>query len=364
MADTLPAAALALQGIAQNTPQDDGTLAGTPATGTWRAIALDLLGRPPFPAEVERWRTQPRSAVVQEILAGPEFWRNWLEEQLYFFLLIDNFRPETPGVTELPELLARGELGVQEALHRVCLSSSFDRRNPGPDTFVTVVMEQLLGITVQKNPRELEIGKKLYDGSQGKFLGKTGGSQADVVNIAIADERAPRFFLAREYERFLRRAASPKDIEDWARELTADPRGFRAILSRWLGSPAYEIRLAGRAPMPNRLFVRALFVDLLGRLPEAEEGQRIRGALDGMADSGPLRSLVARLLLDSGKVPLPERDRIPDPAAWIEANFERMLGRSALPAERTEFLAAFQDPACRPATVLYAIVSHPAYQTW
>jgi hypothetical protein len=343
---------------------DEGAGIPPEGPGSFRSLALDLLGRPPYSVESERWQGMTRQAVCAEILAGEEFWQNWLEEQLYFFLLIDNFRPETEGVTALPGELATGKLGVIEALHRVCLSSSFDRRNPGPDTFVTVVMEQLLGLTVQKSPRELEIGKKLYDGGQGKFLGSTGGSQADVVNIAVADQRAPRFFLAREYERLLRRAAPPKELEAWARELGSDPKSYASIVARWLASPEYDQRLARRDPLPNRLFVRALFVDLVGRLPDSEEGQRIRSALDGMADARPLRSLVARLLLDSGKVPLPERAEIPDPRAWITATFQRLLGRAVEPAELAEFEAAFKDPACRPATVLYAIVSHPEYQTW
>ena len=334
------------------------------AGGSWRSIAIDLLGRPPLAAERTAWGARPMAEVVDELCAGPEFWQNWLEEQLYYFLLIDNFRPETEGVTTLPAALAGGKLGVVEALHRICLSSSFDRRNPGPDTFVSVVMEQLLGITVQKVPRELEIGKKLYDGASGKFLGQAGSSQADVVHIAIEDPRAARHFLTREYQRLLRREPEPKALEAEARRLSAEPGAFPALVRDWFASPAYAERLTQRAPLSNRLFVRALFVDLMGRLPEPDEGQRIRSAMDGLADSRPLRALVARLLLDSGKVSLPERVALTDPEAWIGETFERLLGRPLKESERTEFLAAFADPACRPATVLYAIVSHPEYQTW
>jgi len=347
-------------------PLADGTSRKGPSAsvGAWRAMALDLLGRPPLTEESASWSARPRAEVVQELLAGEEFWQNWLDEQLYYFLLIDNFRPETEGVTGLPAALSGRQLGVIEAMHRICLSSSFDRRNPGPDTFVSVVMEQLLGITVQKTPRELEIGKKLYDGTSGKFLGRSGSSQADVVDIAIEDPRAPRHFLLREHQRLLRSDPNPKALEGWARRLLDDPYAYPALVQEWCTSPAYDQRLAQRVGISNRLFVRALFVDLMGRLPEAEEAQRIRSAMDGLADARPLRSLVARLLLDSGKVPLPERTAIPQPEVWIAQTFERLLGRPILPAEQAEFVAAFADPACRPATVLYAIVSHPEYQTW
>ncbi len=329
-----------------------------------RRLFLDLLGRPPHAAERETWTGQERSRLIEPSLSSEEFWTNWLEEQLYYFLLIDNFRPTTEGVRSIPGELAGGVLGVREALHRICLSSSFDRRNPGPDTFVTVVMEQLLGLVVQKAPRELEIGKKLYDGRTGTFLGRSGTTQADVVHNAIADTRMLTHLLTREHERLLRRPPSAQELAAWVAELERDAHAFRAILTRWFLSKAYDQRLETRAPMPNRLFIRALFVDLLGRLPDEGETHRMRTALDGLADSGPLRALVARLILDSGKASVPERAAIADPAAWIQGLFERLLGRAPSNAERVAFGESFADPDCRPATVLYAIVSHPEYQTW
>jgi len=345
------------------TPFGDGAAPPLDA-GSLRRVYLDLVGRPPYLAEVSDWLGKERSALVERTLSGEEFWRNWLEEQLYYFLLIDNFRPLTEGVQEIPASLARGSLGVREALHRICLSSSFDRRNPGPDTFVTVVMEQLLGLTVQKATQELEIGKKLYDGRSGNFLGRPGSSQADVVHIAVADDRALVYFLGREHERLLRAQPAPGDMAKWSESLKRDEFSLPSILREWFASATYDRRLTIRRPEPNRLFIRALFVDLFGRLPEDDEAQRIRSALDGLADPTPLRSLVARLILDSGKAPVPDRTAIGDPEAWVRECFERLLGRAPVASEQATFLDAFRDPSCRPATVLYAIVSHPEYQTW
>jgi hypothetical protein len=331
---------------------------------TTRAVYLDLLGRPPLSGERDRWIGNDRAALLGELLAGEEFWSAWLEEQLYYLLLIDHFRPTTEGVQSLPAQLITGQLGVREALHRICLSSSFDRRNPGPDTFVSVVMEQLLGLTVQKSTRELDIGKKLYDGRRGTFLGRPGSSQAEVVHIAIDDERALRYFLAREHERLVREILSPAGLSKHSTRLDEDELSYPGILRDWFLSEAYERRLGQRAPMPNRLFVRAFFVDLFDRIPDQAETQRIRSALDGLADSIPLRSLFARLVLDSGKAPVPSREEIEDPGEWIESLFQRLLGRDASAAERGTFLESFTDPECRPETVLLAIFSHPQYQTW
>jgi|SRR5262245_35429332 len=344
-------------------PVDDPSRASLDP-GSLRCLFLDLYGRPPFEEERANWSGKPRSELVDSALASPEFWKSWLDEQLYYFLLIDNFRPTTESIQALPAQLTEGSVGALEALHRICLSSSFDRRNPGPDTFVTVVMEQLLGLEVQRIPRELEIGKRIYDGGRGTFLGRPGSSQADVVHIAVEDRRAPRHLLLREYERWMRQEPSEQDLAAWSAALERDPLAMRSILRAWFLSGAYDARLGKRIPQPNRLFIRALYVDLLGRLPDEGEAERLRGALDGLANSGPLRSLVARLILDSGKARIPGRESIPDPAAWISALFERLLGRTPREAELAAFSEAFADPACRPTTVLYAIVSHPEYQTW
>lgn len=331
--------------------------------GALRRLWMDLLCRPPFPEEREVWSSATRSDAVDHLLGLAEFWQNWLEEQLYFFLLIDNHRPTTESVRSIPAEMENGRLTVLEALHRICISSSFDRRNPGPDTFVSVVMEQVLGLTVQDVPRELETGKRLYDGRPGRFLGREGNSQADVVRIAIEDERAAPHFLRREHERLLREPPERADLQRWSGELAGRTRDLTSVLREWLVSSAYDRRLGDRRLEPNRLFVRSLFVDLLGRLPEEEETQRIRNALDGLTDSGPLRALVARILLDSGKAGLPDRTKL-DPAAWVVELFSRLLGREPTSSEQRAFLESLAEPECRLETVVYAIVSHPEYQTW
>ena len=142
------------------------------------------------------------------------------------------------------------------------------------------------------------------------------------------------------------------------------PRSWAGLLREWMLSAAYEERLRRRAAQPNRIFVRSLFVDLVDRLPAAEEADRMRNALDGLADAGPLRSVLARLMIDSGQVPLPEKKDIEDPTAWVAGLFERLLGRRADEDELRVFVETFHDPDCLPSTVLYALVSHPEYQTW
>jgi hypothetical protein len=249
-------------------------------------------------------------------------------------------------------------------VHRIALSSSFDQRNPGADTFVTVVMEQLDGIEVQKIPRELEIGKAIYDGTSGVFLGATGATQADIVRIAVEHKLFSQTFIAREYQRVIGATPDKAELAAWAREFQRDPRTFPALVRQWLESPRYDERLARSRPVPNRLFVRSLFVDLRGRLPASEEENRTRNALDGLADPVPLRSVIARLMLDSEENTVPARDAIDDASKWVGEQFERLLGRAPSENELRVFVTAMKDPALRPSTVVYALVSHPEYQSY
>jgi hypothetical protein len=354
-------------GDARSSAQNERTVARPMLAldhGALRAVMLDLLGRPPFLAEHEHWVGRGMLELLDKLLNSAEFWEHWYREQLYFFLLIDNFEPRSERVVSIPEDLAQERLDVRGAIHRIALSPSFDRRNPGADTFVTVVLEQLGGMTVQKNPRELEIGKRLYDGQKGVFLNRSGSSQADVIDIVVHSREFAQFFLAREHARLLRGEPAPGELRGWAERFQREPRVYTDILRGWLLSPPYQARLAKDSALSNRLFVRSLFVDLMDRLPEADEAEPLREALDGLSDSTPLRCVLVRLLLESGRVTLPAKDTIDDPSAWISDLFRRWIGRHAREQELAAFVGAFHDPACRPETVVYALLSSPEYHVY
>jgi len=329
-----------------------------------RTLFLDLLGRPPFPAERAEWLGRGAHELCDALLGVPAFWRHWLDEQLYYFLLIDNFRPVGQGVESILTELAAGRYSVRDAVHRIALLPSFDQRNPGADTFVTVVMEQLVGMTVQLSQRELEIGKGAYDGRSGVFLGAPAANQSDVVAVAANHKVAARHFLAREYERLIDAPIERRELAQAARAYHKDPLGYLATLRGWLVSEAYTARIERGKALPNRLFVSALFVDVLDREPTAEEAETLRGALDGLGDSRPLRAVVVRMLLDSGQVELPAKASLADPTAWVAAQFERLLGRTATSDELRVFVEAFHEPACNPRTILQVLLSDPAYHRY
>ena len=140
-----------------------------------------------------------------------------------------------------------------------------------------------------------------------------------------------------------------------------DARAFQDILRTWMLSDEYESRLREPVLQPNRLFVNSLFVDLMGRPPDADEHRRMRNALDGLSDAGPLRSVIARLIIDSGSALIRTRETIVNPDDWVRDLFEQLLAREPTPEELEAFVAAFDDPSCRPETIVYALVSHPEY---
>lgn len=348
-------------GTAYSRPQSAAGSAAALDERTLRVLCLELLGRPPLPDEWQRWLGQPRGEFLDATIGSRPFWEHWYEEQLYYFLLINNFRPAQDRLIAIPADLAAKRLTVREALHRIALSSSFDLRNPGADTFVTVVLEQLAGLDITRSQRELEIGKRVYDGGNGVFLGTPGASQADLVRNAVMSRSSVQHLLRREYERVLHERPDPAALSGWIARLEKDPGASVELMREWCSAPAFDARVARGERLENRAFVRALFVDLAGRLPVFEEAEPMREALDALADSTPLRSLSARMLLDSGKLSLPKKQAIQDREAWVQERYRRLLGRAPTADQLADALALLEAPEGRVETLLYALVSSPQY---
>lgn len=326
-----------------------------------RCLCIDLMGRPPFPAERQRWLGEPRQDFVRAVLATEECWAHWLSEQLYYFMLIDRFRPVKTSLDEIPGLLSARTMTPRDALHRIALSTSFDQRNPGADTFVTVVMEQFCGIEVQRSTRELELGKTAYDGGSGLFLGTMAKSQSDVVSIAARHKDAARHLLAREHERLCRAPLDRKGRGKLARQLHAAPELFFEIFESWLLSDAYGERVAEGAPVENHVWVRMVFVDLSGELPSVRDVESLRSALDGLGDPAPLRSAIVRMLLGSDGTRAPERSALKSAGEWVDDLFARLLGRATKGQERAAFIAAAKADDLGPETVLYTLMTSAEY---
>lgn len=343
----------------------DGRTRAAPARelkpGPLRAVFGDLLGRSPFAVEREAWAGQGLDAFLTETLGTNAFWAHWWEEQLYYLLLVDSFRPETKRTLGTPADLTAGRSDVRDALHRAALTPTFDLRNPGADTFVTVIMEQFCGLAVDRQRAALEAGKTAYDGGPARFLGKMAENQSDVIRIAVQSKEATQHFLRREHLRLLRTEPDKKQLTQDVRAVYKNPRAFLGVLRAWLISETYQARLKQSYPKTNRLYIRSLFVDLGDQLPEEVELESMRTALDGLADPRPLRSVLTRMLLKSEKAQVPGKGTIADPTLWISGCFQRFLGRDANQDELRAYVAAFHQGDCKPSTIIYALLTHPDY---
>jgi hypothetical protein len=341
-------------------PREDGLDLSIPRHV--RALYLDTLGRTPDVDELELATSRHPSLLLRLLCGSHGFWQHWYEEQLYYFLLLENFRPHDPGPGKrLAERLAAGDLDATGAVRLIVASSAFHRANPGNDTFVSVVFEQLLGMTVQREPALLGAGKRMYDGHRASLWGMSGNSQSDVVSIACAQPAFVEQYLAREHQRITGRAASRGDLRSWTADMRDNPDGFPDLVRQWFLSDTYASRLQRLRKKTDRQFLQGLYVDLTGRSPDGDTLDRCRLALSAMADGGPLRSVIARVLLRLDEVDLPARaDMSPD--SLVLHVFRRFLGREPDAEEQALFVNIFEQCDCETDTLVRALTTHWEYQ--
>jgi hypothetical protein len=322
-----------------------------------RRLALDVLQRTPSPAEQKSFTGAGVRSVAQRLVGSLEAMQAFVEEELYYFLLIDNFRPRTKAIDELPQRLFERKASAADALAEIVLSTGFSLRNPGNDTFVTVLLEQCLGLQVQdrRNKPLLEAGKQMYDGRRAKVLGVDGNSQADLVRIVLADPGATRHFLARHHQRIFGRPLPPKDGEAWVARVREQPLQFFPLLVEWLASAEYRAALATRRLRTDHQFIRSLHMDLLERLPTYDELRNMRNALQSMADPTPVRAVLAKVILDSGKAKLPACPAGGE-AEFVRTCFLRYLGREPGQGEAAEFTRALTSGEAKPLQVVRTLV--------
>jgi hypothetical protein len=325
-------------------------------------LCYDLVQRGPTEAERRNFVGAEVGAVVPRLLQSREAKAEWFEEQLYYFLLLDQFRPRGEAIDRIPARLQKGELDARAAIAEIVLSTGFSLRNPGNDTFVTVLLEQCLGYRVQDKDKKpvLEAGKKIYDGKKGRFLGRDAATQADLVQAVLQHPDFARHLLARQHERLFG-APLPKDAPEVA-AVQQDWTKFFAVIGDWLQGGAYAQAVAQRRGKSERQFLRGLYQDLLERAPGEDELRNLRNALTAMADPAPLRAVLAKVILDSKDARLPARGSGHDDE-FVRQCFLRYLAREPGDSELRVFTGALQQGAS-PLQIVRALVGSLEYQTY
>jgi hypothetical protein len=332
-----------------------------PAERILRRMYVDLVGRPPLPSERDAALKLSRDELAKQLIASQEHHALWYEDELFYFLLLDDFRPADERLQAIPERLAKGKTTVRDAIGEIVRSQWFNARNPGNDTYITVVLEQLLGLVVQKEPGLLEAGKKMYDGHPSSVFGKKGSSQGDFVDIVFEQPALATAYIARHARRLLGSDLPKKDLVAFADRFRANPASFADFERELVLSPAYEEAAGRERRKTDQQFIRALYQDLFTRAPTYQEMRNVRNATQALADPIGIRSVIIRTILDSGSLGLPEKEKT-DAAQWTSERFRALLGREPSPQELKTFTEAWKAEACRPATILHAILTSTEYQ--
>ncbi|MHC4939209.1 MAG: hypothetical protein ACYTHK_09600 [Planctomycetota bacterium] len=332
---------------------------------TIRRLYMDLQWRTPRLDEIRAAYDLPHAKLVDRMLDDPEVWNAWYEQQLFYFLLLDRFRPKQGRVTTIPERLAKNEIPVPIALREIIASTYFNDRNPGNDTFCTVVLEQCCGLVVQerKNLRTLNESKKMYDGYKAKIFKTKGASQSDFVRICFAQRIFFEHLLRRSWKELHGSEIGKEQLRKDADRFQNDPWAFRAILRDWLTGPAYTGGVRQARTKPEIPYVRGLFVDALGRVPTYEELRNVRNAFLSLADPTPIRLVMGRVLLESPQSRLP--DSALEAERFVKEQFLRLFARPPSARELNTFVQALKnDPDVTPRVVLWTLISSPEYQTY
>jgi hypothetical protein len=109
--------------------------------------------------------------------------------------------------------------------------------------------------------------------------------------------------------------------------------------------------------------LRGVYVDLIERAPQLDELRNLRNAMNAMADPAPLRSVLAKVILDSPQCKLPERAP-GDDRAFVTGCFLRYLAREPEPRELDAFTAALAQKGAKPQHIVRAITGSLEYQTY
>lgn len=324
-----------------------------------RDVHFDLLGRSPTDQDLQKAASEARGEMVGRLLTSVECFETWYEEEVYYFLLLDNFRPATDRMLSIPKKLSAGAMTIPDAIHEIVICQYFNHRNPGNDTYVTVILEQLLGMVVQDQPMLLKVGKQMYDGYEGKLFGETGRSQSDLVSIVMKQRRFYELVLERLHKRITGAAIRPPVLANNVERVMADAKAFHDVMKEWLLDDEYIARASKLRKKTDHQFIRALYTDLLNRRATYDEFRLFRNALQALADPTPIRSVLAKVMVDSEQVKVA---KISDAQQWVKDLYVKMLGRLPKDRELEVFAPVVKDGKAKLA--IQAIVDSEEYQNY
>ena len=339
--------------------QDPGGISGLEALDpkrlTWiRRAYLDVLGRTPTPAEALAAAKRSLDKLARGLLLQAESGRAWYEALTHRMGLVGDYRPRSEDARDLPLRIPSESLGPAAVERTLVLDPAFLERHPAGRSLAEAVGQLLFdrAPTAEERSTAAKLAAGADDApypSARAWLDAVTGTEA--FARAAMRRRLTRFVGSGDAERLAPGA------------LAAVESGGRAWLDRqvaMLSSRAWRERILLR-PKDPLTFVRTLFVDLLERRPTDRELNAWMHAARQMPGTGAPFSVLARVLIDSGDVPLPLLVQIRDGPRWLRDRFLRYLGRPPTAAEMKAYGNALVDAKGGIPMVLHALVSGVEY---
>lgn len=325
-----------------------------------KEVFLDLFQRSPSQAELLYAAGLDRKQLIDFMFNSYEYHDRWYTDQLYYLFLLRRFDPRAPWMLQLPSHLHNGRMTQLDTIKALATCQFYHFRNLGPDNYVNVTFEQLLGRLPEKE--ELETGKRMYDGNVQTLFGIEGTSQYEVADILMTQSDAYRHYIQRMYKRYFTDEIESEALDRWVKRCVENPRELIEIQKAWLVSAKYQNGISRLRPKSDIQFIRTLYMDLLGREPTQEEFDFVQNAIQAFADPIPLRSVIVKIILDSGAVSFPDKSDLQNSEVWVIDLYLRFLSRQPAGTEIRACLDALARPDCNTKTVVQAILSSLEYQ--
>ncbi|MDJ0976093.1 MAG: hypothetical protein QNJ98_16660 [Planctomycetota bacterium] len=323
-----------------------------------RRLYLDVLGRPPTPPEAISDDRIGVKRLAETILLRAEAGRAWYEEVTVRFGLIGDFRPASDEARDLPLRIPSAMPSPGEVERVLVLDPSFLRRHPPGRSLAIAIGELLFGRPPTQ--AELDTALKLAAGESVMRGDVELTSERQWLREITAEEDFERAALARRVERFLPSGDARRAVPKAWIALRERKGAWRRFQIEVLQSPRYRKRKTLRLK-DDLTYVRSLFYDLLERKPTERELAALLHAVGQMpGDSAPL-AVLAKVMIDSGEVPLPLLVRIKDAPRWLKDRFLRYLGRRPTGGELKAYGEALLHPQGGVELVVQALVTSPEY---
>jgi len=324
-----------------------------------RRLYLDVFGRGPTPIEAIAENGNGIKLLANTILLRAESGRAWFQELAARYGLISDYRPASDEALALP-LRIPSEITPPAVAEAVLIRDpSFLRRHPPG----RALAHALIGLGLDRNPTDAEVNAAIELANEREVempgLGRVVSSR-DWITQVLNSPAFARAAVRRRLARFLDSGDAESRSGAALAAIGAGGGAWRKLLEEILISEAYLGRKRLR-PKDDLTFVRSLFFDLLERKPTDRELAASLYAVGQMPGRGAPLAALAKVMIDSGDVPIPLLVHIKDAPLWIKDRFLRYLGRPPTAAELKAYGEALLHPSGGPWLVLQALLTTPEY---